>query len=201
MTSPKHIEATSTKIYNKSTPQTAEDIIAANQNSNPIRIKPITDVEGLHEAYKRPTHLYVHGNTLYVAGTDPTDLQDDYDDLGIPFHQTSKSLRYKNAIDLLYVNPDVQNIVGHSLGGSVALELQQNLKEQNFNVNTYGAPVASLSPLLSNRYRNKYDPVSQLDYGAVTEFPLSLNPHGYDNFDKNMVSDQPFESFVYRTDS
>jgi hypothetical protein len=191
------------KIYNKATPQTqtAKDIIAANQNSKPIEIKPITDVQGLHEAYNRQTHLYIHGNTMYVAGTDPTDLQDDYDDLGIPFNQTSKSLRYKNAIDLLDVNPDIQNIVGHSLGGSVALELQNIFKDKNYNVNTYGAPVASLSPLLSNRYRNKYDPVSMLDFGAVTEYPLSLNPHQYDNFDKNMVSDKPFESFVYRIDS
>ena len=202
MTSAKHVEPTSTKIYKKPTPsRTAEEIIAANQNSKPISIKPITDVEGLHEAYNRQTHLYIHGDTLYIAGTDPTYLQDDYDDLGIPFNKTSKSLRYRNTIDLLDVNPDVKNIVGHSLGGSVALELQKNFKYRDYNVSTYGAPVASASPIPSNRYRNKYDPVSQYDYGAQTEFPLTLNPHGYDNFDQNKVSDKTFSSFVYRTDS
>ena len=34
----------------------------------------------------------------------------------------------RNAVDLLNVNPDVSNIVGHSLGGAGALELQKNLK-------------------------------------------------------------------------
>ena len=43
--------------------------------------------------------------------------------------------------------------------------------------------------------------MSQYDNGAQTEFPLTLNPHGYDNFDENMVSDKTFSSFVYRTDS
>ena len=197
-----HIESTSSKLYSKPTiSKEAQDIIAANQNNQPIYIKPNTDVQGLHEAYNRQTHLYIHGDTLYVAGTDPTDLQDDVDDLGIPFHETSKSLRYKNTLDLLDVNPDVKNIVGHSLGGSVDLELQKNFKDRNCNVNTYGAPVASASPIPSKRYRNKYDPVSMLDYGAQTSYPLGLNPHGYASFDQNKDSDKTFTSDVYRKDS
>ena len=70
MTPATHIEATSTKINKKPTPETdqnttptrtANDSIATNQNSKPISIKPKTDVEGLHEAYHRPTSLYIHG--------------------------------------------------------------------------------------------------------------------------------------------
>ena len=83
-------------------------------------------MEGLHEAYNRPTSLYIHGDTLCIAGTDITDLQYIYDDAKLPFNQTSKSLIYTKAIDLLDVNPDVKNIVGHSLGGSTALEVQKN---------------------------------------------------------------------------
>ena len=132
MTPAKHVEPTSTKHIKNPTPsRTAGEIIAANQNSKPISIKPKTDVEGLHEAYNRQTQLYVHGDTLYIAGTDPTDLQDDVDDLGIPLFKTSKSLRYKNAVDLLDVNPDVKHIVGHSLGGATALELQQHFKDNH----------------------------------------------------------------------
>ena len=139
MVKAKHIDSTSSKIYSKPTiSKEAQDIIAANQNNQPIYIKPKTDVEGLHEAYKRQTHLFIHGDTLYIAGTDPTYSQDDIDDLGIPFYETSKSLRYRNAIDLIDVNPDIKNIVGHSLGGSVALELARNVKDKNYNVNTYG---------------------------------------------------------------
>ncbi len=68
----------------------AKQIIAANQNSKPITIKPITDKDGLHESYNRPSGLYIHGNTLYIAGT--KDTQDVFDDLKIPFNQTSKAL-------------------------------------------------------------------------------------------------------------
>ncbi len=62
----KHIEPTSTKLYSKPTiSKEAQYIIAANQNNQPlyiyiyiyIYIKPITDVEGLHKAYNRQTHL------------------------------------------------------------------------------------------------------------------------------------------------
>ncbi len=130
---PKHVEQTPTKIYIKQIIESkptmhAKELIAANQNSKPITIQPKTDKDGLHEAYKRPTGLYIHGDTMYIAGT--KDVQDVYDDLKIPFNQTSKALRYKNAIDLLDVNPDVTNFVGHSLGGATALELQKNLKDK-----------------------------------------------------------------------
>ena len=81
------------------------------------------------------------------------------------------------------------------------MELLQNSEDKNYNVNTYGAPVASVSPIPSNMYRNKYGPVSMLDYGAQTSYPLNLNPHGYDNFDQNKVSGKTFTSYVYRTDS
>ncbi len=135
---------------------------------------------------------------MYIAGT--KDTQDVWDDLTIPFNQTDKTLRYKNAIKLLDVNPDVTNFVGHNLGGATALEIQKNLKCQNYNVNTYGAPVAS-STNSGNRYRNKYDPVSILDSGAQTSINVGLNPHTYDNVDQTEVSNNSFSSFVYRTDS
>ena len=72
------IQPTETNTYKKQT-MTAEQIIEANQNSKPITKKPKTDREGMHEAYNRPTGLYIHGDTLYIAGT--RDTQDIYDDL------------------------------------------------------------------------------------------------------------------------
>ena len=66
---------------------TAEQITAANQNSKPITIKPKTDRERMHEAYSRPTGLYIHGDTLYIAGT--RDTEDIWDDLKLPFNQTA----------------------------------------------------------------------------------------------------------------
>ncbi len=110
-------------------------------------------------------------------------------------------MRYENSLATFDVNPDIVNIVGRSLGGSVALELQNKLWTQEFNVNTYGAPVFSFDGKANNRYRNQYDPVSILDSGAQTTFNPTLNPHTYDNFNQNKVSNNSFSSFVYRIDS
>ncbi len=41
--------------------------------------------------------------------------------LKIQIHQTDQALRYRNAVDLLKVNPDVVNISGYSSGGATAL--------------------------------------------------------------------------------
>ncbi len=100
------------------------------KNSEPLSISPILDKDGLSKAYGRESKLYTLGDTLYIAGT--SSVQDVWDDLKIPFKQTDKSMRYKNAVALLKVNPDIKNVVGHSLGGSVALELQKNLQKRKF---------------------------------------------------------------------
>ncbi|MFM7981565.1 MAG: hypothetical protein ACKPKO_19825 [Candidatus Fonsibacter sp.] len=39
----------------------------------------------------------------------------------------TKSERYINAETALKANPNIERVVGHSLGGSVALELQKKL--------------------------------------------------------------------------
>jgi hypothetical protein len=189
ITQPKHISAAPSK--------TGSHIIEANKNSEPITIQPITDKEGMSRAYGREVKLYTHGDSLYVAGT--TSAQDVYDDLKIPFGKTSKSMRYKNALEVLRVNPDIKNVVGHSLGGAVALELQKNFPDRKFKTNTYGAPVVSFTPA-ENRFRNYLDPVSILDRGAKNTVNVGLNPHTFGNFDKNKVSEQPFKSYTYRTD-
>ncbi len=64
--------------------------------------------------------------------------------------------------------------MGHSLGGSVALELQDNMADRKFKTNTYGAPVLSFTPA-ENRYRNRGDPVSMLDFGSQSSLHVGLN--------------------------
>ncbi len=148
----------------------------------PLSIEPITDKVGLEKAYGRGSKLYTHGNTLYIAGT--SSLQDVWDDLKIPFNQTDKSQRYRMAVAALKLNPNITNVVGHSLGGSVALELQKNFPDRNFKSNTYGAPVLSATAA-DNRFRNYFDPVSILDRGEASSVNIGLNPHTYSNFEKN----------------
>ena len=95
--------------------------------------------------------MVVAGDTLYVSGTkdigkaleamvdiyaNPTpenvgmhfvrnDLQDVWDDLKLPIHLTRFTQRYKEAAAALAANPEVSKVVGHSLGGAVALELEK----------------------------------------------------------------------------
>ena len=131
------------------------------------------DKEGLDEAYSSPRGTFVAGDSLYIAGTkSPGDA---LDDLSIPVRLTSKTARYRDASLVLNKNPQVQRVVGHSLGGAVALELQQ--QNPNLQSVTYGAPVASRKP--GERFRHWGDPVAALDSGAQTTAPTQANPHSY----------------------
>ena len=108
----------------------------------------LSDGEGLKRAYDTNKDVYAHGDTLYVSGTkhadalldtDPVDIfnnikankyQDMIDDLKIPIGKKSETNRYKEAEAELNKNPEIKRIVGHSLGGSVALELAHNSKKR-----------------------------------------------------------------------
>ena len=160
-----------------------------------ITISPITDREGLDKAYALPGKVFVNGDTLYKVGT--SYLQDVWDDLKTPFSQTSKAQRYSDAETMMAKNPQIKNMVGHSLGGSTVLELQRNHSDRTFKTNTYGAPVASLTKpdnQDNHRYRNWLDPVSAADKGATSTFKPSalfkgsLNAHSYDNFFDHRIS-------------
>jgi pimeloyl-ACP methyl ester carboxylesterase len=91
--------------------------------------------------------------------------RDVWDDLKIPFGLTRYSKRYIDADKVLHENPDINRLVGHSLAGSVSLELQKNYPDRNFETVTYGAPVNSNNPS-NQRFRKDGDIVSFLDSGA-----------------------------------
>ena len=80
-------------------------------------VNQLTDKEGLDKAYARADKLFVNGNSIYVAGT--SYLQDAWDDLKIPFAKTAWAQRYQDEDARLLQNPQVSNLVGHSLGGCV----------------------------------------------------------------------------------
>ena len=151
-----------------------------NNNNNFHKLNEI----GLNNAYNNINKVYVNGNTLYVAGT--SNLKDVYDDISkIPFYGNLKdSTRYNQAKNALDLNPNINKIIGHSLGGSVALQLEKD--DSKYQSTTYGAPVLQLNPFITgNRYRFKNDPVSMLDNGAITVNTIKLNPHSYSNFELN----------------
>ena len=108
------------------------------------------------------------------------DFQDMYDDLKIPLNLTRYSQRYIEADKALKANPQINKLIGHSIGGSVSLELEKNNPDKTFEVRTYGAPVWS-SEKSGNRYRAAWDPISIFDSGATTINGTSFNPHSYEN--------------------
>ena len=122
---------------------------------------------------------------MYVAGSHTA--TDWYDDVTkVPFWgDLRESHRYKQADKMLKANPQVHNIVGHSLGGSVVHELQQ---KQCFRSVTYGSPSVSLPGSGWDRYRNRYDPFSFFDRGATQQvhpnpFQHTSLTHDYHNFE------------------
>ena len=126
--------------------------------------------------------------TEYVKGS--VTGRDWWDDLTkVPFWgDTRNSERYQQAEtaynDLVASGKPVDRVVGHSLGGSVALQLQKDKHIPKSR--TFGAPVVDLTGSGGERYRHPLDPVSILDRGAKWG-RVSLFPHtytGYERFDK-----------------
>ena len=183
---PEVIDTTHLLLYNSQPQHTAT-------GHKPIATttdKPLTDEQGLQRAYNANNRLYLQGDTLYIAGTtwrNPytgnLSLQDAWDDLKIPFGLTRFAERYKTADEVMKAHLDIERVVGHSLGGSTALELQ---KRYDVKTTTYGAPVWDLTSALGSqtnqpveRYRHPLDPISFFDGGAKSKMTLNLNPHTY----------------------
>ena len=141
----------------------------------------ISDTQGLSRAYSRDNKIYRHGDTLYIAGT--SSIGDVMEWPDIPLHKVPQTTRFKTADR--YLNSEegrgINRYVGHSLGGSVALELSNRY---NVPATTYGAPVIDLIPRnpwhQPDRYACRFDPVAYLDNGAKKMDCLGkLNPHSY----------------------
>ena len=106
----------------------------------------IEDSEGLNKAYASDHKVYVEGDTLFNAGT--SSFGDVIDDGSIPLGMTNRTKRYAQASKAFSKSPQVKRVVGHSLGGRVALTIAQ---QHNLVSITYGAPVMSLRG--GERYR------------------------------------------------
>ena len=163
----------------------------------------ITDTQGLDRAYDN-TNYYIHGDTLYIAGTNS--WRDVFDDITkVPFYgDLRQSERYQQAEKVLKENKQITRLIGHSLGGSVALQLEKDYDQVQFT-RTYGAPVLDMTehemdPKVE-RYRNLLDPISVFDNAA--NISIDFNPfdsyslmHSYSNIADNFTSteEQPVVS-------
>ena len=147
------------------------------------------DEAGLVNAYKDATSTGIYYDpatkTEYVKGSvTGRDWLDDFTKIPM-WGNTRDAERYQQADvayeDLQASGKPVDRIVGHSLGGSVALEMQQT--HQIPKSRTFGAPVVDLNPFGSaERYRHPLDFVSILDRGATWGKP-KLYSHSYTGFE------------------
>ena len=157
----------------------------------------ISDSEGLSRAYNAPNSIYVDGNKMYIAGTH--NLGDVVDDLKIPLHDVQNTMRYKEATTVLNNSPDVDTIISHSLGSSVAAEINKQNNNQ-FKTRMYGSPFIDFSFNPSRnpnniRFRHPGDIFSMFDTGAVAEegnttYSL-INPHSFTGFTDDEIKNNP----------
>ena len=140
--------------------ETFNNKIASDKQQKYIKeIQDISDEEGLKRAYEARDGLYQHYNKLFIAGTKdwPGDA---IDDLKLPFDDTlNKTKRGRDADAYYRSHHEIDTVIGHSLGGAVALSLQTAYKKQDGNPygivqsKTFGAPTVSgniSNPLLKN---------------------------------------------------
>ena len=101
---------------------------------------------------------YQHFNQLFIAGTkDPIGM---IGDLKFPFDDILNNTTRGKTADAYYrSHHEVDTVIGHSLGGAVALSLKNNIKQEGNNPygivqsKTFGSPIVSgniSNPLLNN---------------------------------------------------
>ena len=108
-----------------------------------------------------------------------------YDWKLIPYRLVRYSERYSQADAALKDNPQVTELIGHSLGSSVAAEINKR-NDNKFNVRYYGSPFVDFTfsrDPKNQRYRHPGDWISMFDTGAVNEPAYQImNPHSYEGF-------------------
>jgi hypothetical protein len=140
----------------------------------------ISDSEGLSRAYNAPNAIFVDGNKMYVAGT--RSLQEAITDWPrIGTWQTGHINRFGQVVFALNDNPQVDTLIGHSLGASTVAEMQRQTNNK-YMARYYGAPFLNINPFdapdpRNQTFRHPGDPVSALDHKAV-DVP-SDNFHGW----------------------
>ena len=79
-----------------------------------------TNEEGIKKAYASSEGYYKDGNKLFIAGA--RDMQDVFDWAKIPTGNFEHSKIYRNIEPIFKEDKDIDMVIGHSSGGSSALE-------------------------------------------------------------------------------
>ena len=156
-------------------------------------IKQVTETseeEGLRLAYETKDGSYQYYNKLLIAGTKdfPTDH---IDDLRLPFDDTlNKTKRGRDADAYYRSHHEIDTVIGHSLGGAVALSLEKQHKKEGNNPygiiqsKTFGRPTVSgniSNPLLKNIVKDEIitaGAASGLAIGASADGAIGFSDGG-----------------------
>ena len=84
----------------------------------------ISDEEGMRRAKTSPQGLYQYYNKLYIYGT--RDKRDVIGDVLIPFDKSLEMPRGRAANAAIMGHREIDTVIGYSMGGSVALALEEN---------------------------------------------------------------------------
>ena len=135
---------------------------------------------GLQKAYDSPNNIYIEDDNMFIAGTKTWgDVFQDW--IKLPLGLTNRTQRYQEAEKALQKNPQVHNLVGHSMGSSVALELEKRNPELYVQA-AYGTPTVS-SSRTNNRFKHPNDPVAAFDTSAITKSnKQGYNQHSFKNY-------------------
>ena len=112
----------------------------------------------MKRAYETKDGFYQHHDKLFIAGTkDPIDMADD---LKLQFDDILNNTTRGITADAYYrSHHEIDTVIGHSLGGEVALSLEKQRKKEGNNPygivqsKTFGSPTVSgniSNPLLKN---------------------------------------------------
>ena len=144
----------------------------------------ISNTQGIKIAYDKDNKIFVKDNKMFVGGTvNSNDWKENFTKLKTGGIRDME--RYKEAKRVLLENPQVDTLYGHSMGGSVVLELNKEFNDKNYKTRTYDAPVVSLvAPIFGfdrpteqhKRFRKVGDIVSSLDNAAINYNTDFLNP-------------------------
>lgn len=110
---------------------------------------------GMSKAYASPDGLWKEGGRLYIAGTRGVSDVLDWPKIALGTFKNSEI--YRRAEPAFKDDPDIKMVIGHSAGGSAALELEKRFPDRKVTSVTYNAPV--FSPLDPGQLAEKDQPL------------------------------------------
>lgn len=138
-------------------------------------------------AYHSSSRIVAHGPMMAISGTDLGDFDhavtDLVSDAQLVIGQVRESARYKAAREYLSHHAEVQYIVGHSLGGTIADALARDTGRMSIAYNPGAGPPALWGPDLVDEPNHRVvrivnDPVSAFDALHARTLAAALDPHG-----------------------